>query len=62
MAGWPLLRFAYAVWYAWVYSRMSGQALRVPLLLGEGGWLQFWLQCHQPLIGAPSPAQANQPW
>src|SRR2546429_6777306 len=41
---------------------MSGQARRVPLLPGEGGWDQFWLQCHQPLIGAPSPVQANQPW
>src|SRR5690349_1145115 len=41
---------------------MSGQARRVPLLDGEGGWDQFWLQCHQPLIGAPSPVQANQPW
>src|SRR5437764_592708 len=31
---------------------MSGQAL-ITLLDGEGVWLQFWLQCHQPLIGWP---------
>jgi hypothetical protein len=41
---------------------MSGHARRVPLLLGDGGWPQFWLQCHHALIGEPSPMQANQPW
>src|SRR5690242_14146655 len=41
---------------------MSGHARSVPLLVGDGGWLLFWLQCHQALIGAPSPMQANQPW
>src|SRR5438309_1553674 len=41
---------------------MSGQARRVPLLVGDGGWDQFCDQCHQALIGAPSPMQANQPW
>ncbi|SRR5579871_2360714 len=40
---------------------MSGHALML-LLLGEGACDMFWLQCHQPLIGAPSPIQANQPW
>src|ERR1700761_3290172 len=40
---------------------MSGQALRA-LLLGDGGWDQSLLQCHQPSIGAPSPIQANHPW
>src|SRR5262245_32706294 len=40
---------------------MSGQA-RITVFDGDGGWPQFWLQCHQPLIGAPSPGQANQPW
>jgi hypothetical protein len=39
---------------------MSGQAL-IALSLGDGGCDQFWLQCHQPLIGAESPVQANQP-
>jgi hypothetical protein len=38
---------------------MSGHARSVPLLVGDGGCDQFWLQCHQPLIGAPSPMQAN---
>ena len=57
----PPLRLAYAVWYPVAYSVMSGHAL-IALLHGEGGWLQFWLQCHQPLIGAPSPMQANHPW
>jgi len=28
----------------------------------QGGCDQFWLQCHQPSIGAPSPMQANHPW
>src|SRR5258705_6692569 len=32
------------------------------LLVGDGGWDQFWLQCHHALIGAPSPVHANQPW
>src|SRR5579859_3421969 len=32
------------------------------LLLGDGGCDQLLLQCHQPLIGAPSPMHANQPW
>src|SRR5262245_11947543 len=41
---------------------MSGHARRVPLLLGDGAWPQLELQCHHPLIGAPSPMHANQPW
>jgi hypothetical protein len=44
-----------------VYSDIAGHAL-MALFDGEGDWDQFWLQCHQPLIGAPSPWQANQPW
>src|SRR5690242_2051154 len=40
---------------------MSGQAT-MPVLDGDGGWLELALQCHQALIGAPSPMQANQPW
>ena len=57
----PLLKFWYAVWYFAVYSAMSGHAL-IALLLGDGACDQLLLQCHQPLIGAPSPMQANQPW
>src|SRR6185312_14314077 len=41
---------------------MSGQARSVPLLLGDGAAAQFAAQCHQALIGEPSPMQANQPW
>src|SRR5262245_57155376 len=40
---------------------MSGQET-IALLPADGGCPQFWAQCHQPLIGAPSPGQANQPW
>src|SRR2546421_5597467 len=40
---------------------MSGHAL-MTLLVGEGRWDQSLLQCHQALIGAPSPAHANHPW
>src|SRR5690242_4129460 len=40
---------------------MSGHAL-MTLLAGDGGCDQLLLQCHQPLIGAPSPVQANHPW
>ena len=40
---------------------MSGQAL-IALFDGDGAAPQLLLQCHQPLIGAPSPAHANQPW
>jgi len=39
---------------------MSGHA-GIALLLGDGGCDQLLLQCHQALIGAPSPTQANQP-
>src|SRR5215475_5179529 len=39
---------------------MSGHAL-MTLFDGEGVCDQFWLQCHQPLIGAPSPIHANHP-
>jgi len=39
---------------------MSGHA-GITLLLGDGGCDQLLLQCHQALIGAPSPTQANQP-
>src|SRR3954452_8182652 len=41
---------------------MSGQARRLPLLAGDGGCDQLALQCHQALMGEPSPVAANQPW
>jgi mono/diheme cytochrome c family protein len=40
---------------------MSGHEM-IARLVGEGVRLQSCAQCHQPLIGALSPAQANQPW
>src|SRR5260370_11302077 len=40
---------------------MLGQALRLPLAGGDGGFDQSGLQCHQQPIGAPSLAHANQP-
>ena len=42
-----------------IVHAQSGRPMVV--LLGEGGWPPFWLQCHQELIGAPSPGQANHP-
>lgn len=61
VAGRPLPRVAYDVWYVLVYSRTSGQHVML-VLFGDGDRPQSWLQCHQPLMGAPSPTQANQPW
>jgi hypothetical protein len=60
-AGWPLFRLLYADRNVREYSRTSGHAL-IALLAGDGGWPQLLLQCHHPLMGEPSPPQANQPW
>ncbi len=40
---------------------MSGHAV-IAVLAGDGAWPQLSAQCHQALIGEPSPGAANQPW
>ncbi|WP_394365564.1 hypothetical protein [Streptomyces sasae] len=61
VAGRPLPRAGYDVWYVVVQSRTSGQHL-MAVLDEEGNCLQFWLRCHQPSMGALSPMRTNQPW